>query len=249
MAEVSPSTRSTTKLNSRILNRINETMNGSQSQLHSLITSAANAVSSMISSPNTTTSIVQQQQRDPNTNTNTNNNNHATNLVINSSSTSSSASSSSQHTPNQAAENVDNIGDGGTISLPSNWSYNHSITSSIKLEKKMFDKVNKLAEKLLKHCQSERMQLINSPPYIIDILPDICQLFNTIYFVYENKLAQLNEIDYFCVCMRNCLEKFQELADLFKVAGKRMYEESSVERQKLVKYTLTYSHILAEMKR
>lgn len=92
------------------------------------------------------------------------------------------------------------------------------------------------------------MRLINSPPYIIDILPDICQVFNTIYFVYENKLGQLNEIDYFCVLIQNCLAKFQELLDLFKSAGKRMYEETSPERQKLIKYTLTYSHILAEMK-
>lgn len=112
----------------------------------------------------------------------------------------------------------------------------------------MFDKVNKLADKLLKYCQSEQMHLINSPPYIIDILPDMCQIFNTIYFMYENKLGQLNEIDYFCVLMSNCLEKFQELVDLFKTVGKRMYEETSAERQKLVKYTLTYSHILAEMK-
>lgn len=119
---------------------------------------------------------------------------------------------------------------------------------SVKLEKKMFDKLNKLADKLLKYCQSEHMRLINSPPYIIDILPDICQIFNTVYFVYENKLAQLNEIDYFCVLIQNCTSKFQELIELFKMAGKRMYEETSVERQKFVKYTLTYSHILAEMK-
>jgi E3 ubiquitin-protein ligase CBL len=48
--------------------------------------------------------------------------------------------------------------------------------------------------------------------------------------------------------MRNCLDKLQQLADLFKIAGKRMYEETSLERQQLVKYTLTFSHILAEIK-
>ena len=122
------------------------------------------------------------------------------------------------------------------------------ITSKIKIEKKHFDKINKLAEKLLKYCQSDRMNLINSPPYIIDILPDICQVFNTIYFVYEHKLHLLNDLEYFCIVIKNCLDKFQELVDLFKQAGKRMYEESSAERQKLVKHTLTYSHILAEIK-
>lgn len=169
-----------------------------------------------------------------------------------SSSSASSGASSSQHTPNELRQQLVTASTLTTtenmVSLPSNWSYNQSITSSVKLDKKMFDKVNKLADKLLKYCQSEHMHLINSPPYIIDILPDICQIVNTVAFVYENKMTQLNEIDYFCVLMRNTLEKFQELVDLFKSAGKRMYEETSVERQKLVKYTLTYSHMLAEMK-
>lgn len=117
-----------------------------------------------------------------------------------------------------------------------------------KIDKKHFDKINKLSDKLLKQCQSERMNLINSPPYIIDILPDICQVFNTIYVVYENKLHILNEIDYFCLLIKNCLDKFQQLLDLFKSAGKRMYDVESAERQQLTKYTLTFSHMLAEMK-
>jgi E3 ubiquitin-protein ligase CBL len=135
----------------------------------------------------------------------------------------------------------------GSLNFPSNWE-NNSLTSSIKLEKKHFDKVNKLCEKLLKLCQSERLNLINSPPYIIDILPDLCQAFNTIYFVYENKLTVLNDIDYFCLLIKNCTDKLQQVIDLFKTAGKRMYEEASAERQQLTKHTLTFSHILAEIK-
>jgi E3 ubiquitin-protein ligase CBL len=150
------------------------------------------------------------------------------------------ASPSQQRSP-QSANNV-------SLNLPSNWANNASLTSSIKVDKKHFDKVNKLSEKLLKLCQAERMNLINSPPYIIDILPDLCQAFNTIYFVYETKLNVLNEIDYFCLLIKNCLEKFQIVLDLFKVAGKRMYEETSAERQQLTKHTLTFSHILAEIK-
>lgn len=174
---------------------------------------------------------------------------HMSNIVINSSG-SSSASSSSQHTPNHQHESAMASANhtNEPLALPANWSSNASITSSIKLEKKHFDRINKLAEKILKHCQSKRMNLINSPPYIIDIVPDVCQIFSTIYFVYEEKLAQLNECDYFCVLIKNCLDKFTELADLFKAAGNRMYEENSAERQKLVKYTLIYSHILAEMR-
>lgn len=162
------------------------------------------------------------------------------------SSSSSSANSSAQNTPNTFRDLTNQNIENAFGILPT--VHTSLITSTIKIEKKHFDKVKKLADKLLKHCQSERMNLINSPPYIIDILPDICHVFDTIYVVYENKLHLLNDLDYFCVLIKNCIEKFQELIDLFKLAGKKMYEENSVERQKLVKYTLTYSHMLAEMK-
>ena len=155
---------------------------------------------------------------------------------------------SSSTIPNQHQQSPQPISSSSIINLPSNWANNATVTSSIKLEKKHFDKINKICEKLLKNCQAERMNLLNSPPYIIDILPDICQMFNTIYFVYESKLHILNDLDYFCLVMKNCLEKLQQLLDVFKIAGKRMYEETSAERQQLIKYTLTFSHILAEIK-
>jgi E3 ubiquitin-protein ligase CBL len=149
-------------------------------------------------------------------------------------------SSHAQHQPSPHSNNA-------SLNLPSNWA-NISLTSSIKIEKKHFEKINKLADKLLKLCQSERLNLINSPPYIIDILPDLCQAFNTILFAYENELHILNELDYFCLLVKNCTEKLQQAIDLFKVAGKRMYEETSDERKTLTKNTLTFSHILAEMR-
>ncbi len=95
---------------------------------------------------------------------------------------------------------------------------------------KLFEKLNKLAEKILKYCQSERMNLINSPPYIIDIIPDICQVLNTINITYENKMHVLNDIQYFNVMSKNLLEKFLKIVDLFKLAGRRIYDESSDER-------------------
>ena len=101
-----------------------------------------------------------------------------------------------------------------TTSANSSSSNSVHITNKIKLEKKHFEKITKLAEKLLKYCSSDKMNLINSPPYIIDILPDICQVFNTIYVVYEHKLHVLNDIDYFCVLIKNCLDKFQYLTFL-----------------------------------
>jgi hypothetical protein len=117
-----------------------------------------------------------------------------------------------------------------------------------KLERKHFDKVYKLAEKSLKYCQSERMNLTNSPPYIIDILPDICKILSQIYISYENKLHILNNIEYFMVYVFNLISKFEKLIHLFKYAGKRMYEDTSDERKQLIKYSLIFSHILTELK-
>lgn len=117
-----------------------------------------------------------------------------------------------------------------------------------RVDKKLFEKLNKLSEKILKYCQSERMQLINSPPYIIDILPDICQVLNVIHATYESKFHVLENIEYFCVMSRNLLEKLQGIIELFKMAGKRIYDERSEERAKLTKFTLLLSHMLAEMK-
>ena len=119
---------------------------------------------------------------------------------------------------------------------------------AVKIEKKHFERIYKLVDKIVRYCQSDRMNLINSPPYILDILPDINQTFVSIYSAYENKLHLLTDIEYFGVLISNCMEKFEYVVDLFKTAGKRMYEETSAERQRLTKMTLIFSHMLADMK-
>ena len=122
-------------------------------------------------------------------------------------------------------------------------------SGQFRIEKKHFDKLLKLIDKLLKYCSDERMNLVNSPPYIIDILPDLRHQFQAIHALYAERLHVLNGIDYFCVLMKNCMEKLQALVDLFKSAGsKRMCDEASDERHRFVKHTLTFSHILAEMR-
>ena len=123
-----------------------------------------------------------------------------------------------------------------------------SASNVFKVDKKLFEKLNKLSEKVLKHCQSDRMNLINSPPYIIDILPDICQVLNIINATYDSKTHVLNDIEYFNLMSKNLLDKLTKIVELFKQAGKRMYDEASEERARLTKYTLILSHMLAEMK-
>lgn len=239
----SSSTPSPTNLNEH--NNLNEqtTNNTPQSRLNLIRASVANSTASVVSS-------IQNFISSSNLNINNNHN----------SSISSSSSSSQNNMPLTHSEeanfntrsSLNSLASHATGAFDSNSSdfarnATH-ITNLIKVEKKQFDKVNKLAEKILKYCRSDKMNLINSPPYIIDILPDVCHVFNTIYFVYEDKLHILNNIEYFCIILKNTLEKFQETIDLFKEAGKKMYEENGKERQKLVKQTLTFSHMLAEIK-
>ena len=52
----------------------------------------------------------------------------------------------------------------------------------------------------------------------------------------------------FNLMSKNLLDKLTKIVDLFKQAGKRMYDEGSEERARLTKYTLILSHMLAEMK-
>lgn len=103
-----------------------------------------------------------------------------------------------------------------------------SALGQFKVDKKLFEKLNKLSEKILKYCQSERMNLINSPPYIIDILPDICQLLNVIQATYESKLHVLSDIEYFNIFSCNLLEKLLKIVDLFKQAGKFNFSKRDI---------------------
>jgi len=134
------------------------------------------------------------------------------------------------------------------IASPINLVQPHSTINLERVEKKLFEKTYKLIEKVLKYCQSEKMNLINSPPYIIDIMPDTYNYLNQIFNIYENKLHILNEITYFVVFVNNLITKLEFLVNLFKQAGKRMFEESSEERKTLTKYSLIFSHMFGELK-
>lgn len=54
-------------------------------------------------------------------------------------------------------------------------------------------------DKVVKQCQQSKMNLKNSPPFILDILPDTYQHLRLIYNKYENNLAALNNNEYFKV--------------------------------------------------
>lgn len=79
-------------------------------------------------------------------------------------------------------------------------------------------------------CQNPKVALKNSPPYILDLLPDTYQHLRTILSRYEGKMETLGENEYFRVVMENLTNKTKQTMSLFKEAKEKMYEENSQPR-------------------
>uniref|UniRef100_A0AAR2JIA7 E3 ubiquitin-protein ligase CBL n=1 Tax=Pygocentrus nattereri TaxID=42514 RepID=A0AAR2JIA7_PYGNA len=117
-------------------------------------------------------------------------------------------------------------------------------------DRRTVEKTWKLMDKVVRLCQNPRLQLKNSPPYILDILPDTYQHLRMILCKYEEnqKLVQLSENDYFKVYIDSLMKKSKRAIRLFKEGKERMYEEQSQDRRNLTKLSLIFSHMLAEIK-
>ncbi|KAK5917679.1 hypothetical protein CgunFtcFv8_002501 [Champsocephalus gunnari] len=102
--------------------------------------------------------------------------------------------------------------------------------------------------KVVRLCQNPKVALKNSPPYILDLLPDTYQHLRTVLSRYEGKMEVLGENEYFRVVMENLTNKTKQTMSLFKEAKERMYEENSQPRRNLTKLSLIFSHMLAELK-
>lgn len=125
----------------------------------------------------------------------------------------------------------------------------------LRIEKKLFDSIKKLIDKVKEKCRSEKLKLVNSPPYIIDILQEIQRHLNKIQIVYEKKMHILNDIEYFQVFCCNLIDKLEKIIDLFKSPielfnqrVKNIYDENSDERARFTKYTLNLLHMQADLK-
>uniref|UniRef100_A0A673WAK4 E3 ubiquitin-protein ligase CBL n=1 Tax=Salmo trutta TaxID=8032 RepID=A0A673WAK4_SALTR len=125
---------------------------------------------------------------------------------------------------------------------------NHQPPQPAVVDKKMVEKCWKLMDKVVRLCQNPKVALKNSPPYILDLLPDTYQHLRTILSRYEGKMEILGENEYFRVVMENLTNKIKQTMSLFKEAKERMYEENSQPRRNLTKLSLIFSHMLAELK-
>ena len=68
------------------------------------------------------------------------------------------------------------------------------------IDRRTLEKTWKLMDKVVKQCQQTKMNLKNSPPFILDILPDTYQHLRLISTKYEDNLSTLNNNEYFKVC-------------------------------------------------
>ncbi|XP_069750767.1 E3 ubiquitin-protein ligase CBL isoform X2 [Narcine bancroftii] len=116
------------------------------------------------------------------------------------------------------------------------------------VDKRAVEKCWKLMDKVVRLCQNPKVGLKNSPPYILDLLPDTYQHLRLILNRYEGKMEALGENEYFRVFMENLLKKTKQTISLFKEGKEKMYEETSQPRRHLTKLSLIFSHMLAELK-
>lgn len=114
-------------------------------------------------------------------------------------------------------------------------------------DKKAIESVNRRLEKLINLCRDPRVMLRNSPPYLLDILPDIADKLKHIMYAYQGCLDELFKSLYFQVFLYNLNEKCELTSKLFKEAKDKMYDDHSEPRRKLTKYSLVLSHILKDL--
>lgn len=116
------------------------------------------------------------------------------------------------------------------------------------IDKRTIEKSWKLMDKVVKLCQHPKMNLKNSPPFILDILPDTYQHLRLIYSKYEDRLHLLNDCEYFRIFIENLMTKCKKTIKLFKDGKEKMFDDASHYRRSLTKLSLVFSHMLAELK-
>ena len=116
------------------------------------------------------------------------------------------------------------------------------------VDKRTIEKSWKLMDKVVKLCQHPKMNLKNSPPFILDILPDTYQHLKLIHTKYEERLHLLNDNEYFRTYIENLMNKCKKTIKFFKEGKEKMFDENSQYRRNLTKLSLVFSHMLAELK-
>lgn len=115
------------------------------------------------------------------------------------------------------------------------------------VDRRALEKTFRLMDQVVKQCQQPRLNLKNSPPFILDILPDTYQHLTTIYQKNEST-HDLKDNVYFKIFLDNLQAKCKQTIKLFKDERDKIYDERSTARRNLTKLSLLFSHMLAELK-
>ena len=120
--------------------------------------------------------------------------------------------------------------------------------SRLLIDRRTMEKTWKLMDKVVKLCQHPRMNLKNSPPFILDILPDTYHHLRLVFQKHESQLGTLNSNEYFKIFIENLQKKCKQAVKLFKDGRDKMFDESSPYRRNLTKLSLVFSHMFNELK-
>jgi len=120
--------------------------------------------------------------------------------------------------------------------------------SSIRIDRRLIEKIWKQMDRIVKYCQMPKINLKNSPPYMLDILPDLYQTLKEIIINYEERLHILNNIEYFRIFIENLIEQCTTTIDYFKRTSHHIFDEQSIYRKDFIKISLYFSHNLTELK-
>ena len=115
------------------------------------------------------------------------------------------------------------------------------------IQKRTIDKTYSMMDKVVKLCQHRKMNLKNSPPFLLDILPDTYTHLKGICNKYSD-LEVLNGNEYFRVFIENLMKKCKQAEKYFHDGKEQMYDENSVCRRNLTKLSLVFSHMLLELR-
>ena len=115
--------------------------------------------------------------------------------------------------------------------------------------KRSLEKTWKLMDRVVKCCQKPGMNLNNSPPFILEILPETYQHLKLIHTKYSSDSKfPTNDNQYSQVFLRNLQARCEQTLKLFKDAREDMFNEESEHRHKLTRHTLVFNHMLSELK-
>ncbi|RXM95229.1 E3 ubiquitin-protein ligase CBL [Acipenser ruthenus] len=84
------------------------------------------------------------------------------------------------------------------------------------VDQRTVDRTCRHLEKLNKLCQNPKLGLRNSPPYLLELVPDSLQHLQLVVEVGKLRREPLWQQEYFCVYLRNLQSKTQQAIRIFK---------------------------------